>query len=99
MSVKNKNIKKILWNTSSHYCPVCDCLMTNSGSPTADNFATLDHVVPKSLSGGNNVENLRLLCRKCNIKRGNKSNEEGVYCFRDFQNKTIPIILKGDLYD
>ncbi|MDA1028498.1 MAG: HNH endonuclease [Bacteroidetes bacterium] len=29
-----------------------------------------DHIVPHSKGGGDQVENLRLLCRDCNLKKG-----------------------------
>lgn len=32
---------------------------------------TLDHIKPKSKGGSDSLENLRLACRKCNLKRGN----------------------------
>lgn len=32
---------------------------------------TLDHLIPTSKGGSNNLENLRLTCRPCNQTRGN----------------------------
>ena len=32
----------------------------------------IDHIYPKSLGGGNNIENLRGLCYRCNTSRCNK---------------------------
>ncbi|PZU98306.1 MAG: hypothetical protein DCE90_04090 [Pseudanabaena sp.] len=32
---------------------------------------TLDHLIPKSKDGSNNLENLRLACVHCNQSRGN----------------------------
>jgi 5-methylcytosine-specific restriction endonuclease McrA len=32
---------------------------------------TLDHLIPTSKGGSNNMENLRLSCRHCNQSRGN----------------------------
>lgn len=34
-----------------------------------DNQLTLDHIVPISKGGGPTVDNLRVTCRSCNIKR------------------------------
>lgn len=33
---------------------------------------TIDHILPKSLGGGNQPSNFRVLCDECNSKRGNR---------------------------
>lgn len=38
----------------------------------SDRDLTLDHIVPRSRGGSNCVENLQVLCMKCNTTRGNK---------------------------
>ena len=35
--------------------------------------STIDHVVPRSDAGGDEVDNLALACRNCNERRGNRS--------------------------
>ena len=37
---------------------------------------TRDHIIPASLGGSNDIENLRPGCEKCNNGRGNKMNDE-----------------------
>lgn len=37
-----------------------------------DQDLTLDHIIPWSHGGPDSVDNLRLLCRSCNSKRGNR---------------------------
>ena len=82
--------RKILWNMGNHHCPICGVKMVNKGSPKLHNFATIDHIVPKSKGGTNNIENLRLICRKCNNKRGNKIEEDTMY-YKDRFDKYIVV--------
>ena len=35
----------------------------------SDHEITIDHIVPKSQGGGNNIENLRIACFSCNQGR------------------------------
>lgn len=37
---------------------------------------TLDHVVPRSRNGGNSWENLVTCCKKCNVKKRDRTPEE-----------------------
>jgi len=36
----------------------------------------VEHIIPKSRGGSNRVDNLTISCRKCNLKKGNKTAEE-----------------------
>jgi 5-methylcytosine-specific restriction endonuclease McrA len=38
--------------------------------------ASVDHIMPRSLGGGNEMANLRLLTWKCNNRRGNRGGNE-----------------------
>ncbi len=38
------------------------------------NDLTLDHIQPYSKGGPESYENLRVLCRSCNSKRGNRGD-------------------------
>lgn len=60
-------------------CPCCNVQLvwkSNIDKPQV-NLATIDHIVPKSIGGANTVDNMFVMCRKCNCDRGNK-------CFVEF---------------
>lgn len=44
----------------------------NSPSKDHDVDLHVDHVVPLSLGGGDDIENLQTLCNKCNLGKSNR---------------------------
>ncbi|MCW2926605.1 MAG: endonuclease [Thermoleophilia bacterium] len=38
-----------------------------------DNLLTLDHLVPRSKGGSSTVDNLRVACRACNMRRSSRA--------------------------
>lgn len=64
-------VKKI-YKASGGVCEYCL-------NPVAESEATVDHVVPKSRRGGNEVENLALACYDCNQAKGDLTALEFVY--------------------
>ena len=66
------------------YCPVCNIkadnisLSVDKGGGkhwdlfSGDHLLTIDHIVPKSKDGKNNLTNYQLMCRICNHKKGGK---------------------------
>ena len=46
----------------------------------------IDHKYPQSRSGGNEIGNLQLLCKPCNMRKGIQSDEE----FRRRYNRLLP---------
>jgi hypothetical protein len=50
-------------------CPHCGLPMRRRFANQADNAATMDHILPACMGGGNTRENLRVVCRLCNETR------------------------------
>lgn len=63
------NKRLLLWQRASGICPDCGKKMLLK-NPRSNAYMTVDHIVPKSVGGTNNIENLRATCKKCNQLRG-----------------------------
>ena len=44
--------------------------------------SAIDHIVPRSKGGDDEIENLQLLCNVCNSKRGTKCHAEPIAILR-----------------
>ncbi len=63
---KTKNeIKKFLYKKQSGKCNGCGC------ECLIDLF-DIDHIIPKAHGGGDYIENYQLLCRTCNVTKGDR---------------------------
>jgi len=62
-------IDKSLWEEKleelNYECQIC-------GKELTVKEITIDHIIPLSKGGGNNIENLQPLCRSCNCSKNNK---------------------------
>lgn len=58
-----KYLKDWVYKQQKGRCTYCNTPVTRAQ-------ATLDHIVPRSLGGGNNKENLCLACQTCNETKG-----------------------------
>lgn len=67
MAKKSKFVKRLIWESKRcYYCGVSIC----------SDSATVDHVVAKSLGGGNEPENLVACCKSCNSAKGDKTLDD-----------------------
>lgn len=59
-------IRQAVRERAKYLCEYC-----HSSERLSANRFTVDHVIPKSLGGSDDVNNLALACRRCNERRYN----------------------------
>ena len=64
----SKETKVLLYNTQNKKCGGCGLVLPERN-------LTVDHIKPRSKGGGDEIENLQLLCSHCNSIKGSKSQE------------------------
>ena len=92
MPKSNKVIKrKILYRQCGGICPQCGRKMSLNNPKAINSYMTIDHIVPQNYGGTSNIENLRPLCRKCNMSRG--SDLQGVSAILNDEHLYIAKII------
>jgi 5-methylcytosine-specific restriction endonuclease McrA len=66
MGINGREKKKQKLFDKSNVCGIC-------GEPVGYKEANLDHIVPKSKGGSNQITNLRISHFHCNSRRGDKT--------------------------
>lgn len=59
-------IRQTVRERANYLCEYC-----HSPERLSANRFTIDHIIPKSLSGSDDIDNLALACRRCNERRYN----------------------------
>lgn len=68
------SVRKAVIERDGQICRICSRKVVVSSkrrrrTKSIDNQLTLDHIIPISKGGGPTVDNLRVTCRSCNMKR------------------------------
>lgn len=64
-------IKKKLYEKQNGICYICGRKTTlNKNDKNKDTYATVDHIVPLSKNGTNDIENMAIACDICNNLKG-----------------------------
>lgn len=69
---------RIIFDKANHICSICGEETRFGGlyDTPFDNFpkcGSVDHIIPYSLGGTDDMENLRWTCKSCNCSRGNRA--------------------------
>jgi len=91
MNSKQKKSKKQQVDERDGSC-CCWCR-----KPFLPDDLTIEHMNPKSMGGKNDLENLRLSCRPCNLSRGNKPFPPGYSASWDDVFQLVLLNISQDL--
>ena len=72
--VSHKPSRSAIYKRDGNKCAYCSSTQN----------LTIDHIIPKSRSGGDTWENLCVCCGPCNVRKGNRTPEE---CGMDLRTK------------
>jgi len=88
LQIKNYNYR----NGTEFSAKDIDILFTSQGGvctycrePLMDGFH-IDHILPKKRGGTNNLTNIHLVCKRCNLSKGAKTHEEYLKYFEEILN-------------
>lgn len=70
LSVKHRRLRKALVHRGMP-CALCGIPVTTH-DPQLPTHAELDHIVPVARGGTDTRDNVQVLCRKCNRRKGTK---------------------------
>ena len=75
----SKSKRRRIYEKSNFRCNYCGVETTKHDGKHSPTHAVIDHIVPKSRGGGNEDDNLQLLCSTCNSRKGTKTMDEFIY--------------------
>lgn len=67
----SKSARLAIYEAANWVCALCESPTRPDEDPNHPRYPTLDHIHPRSLGGSDDLVNLRLACRQCNVLRGN----------------------------
>lgn len=97
-----KSLRNRLIRRDGELCHYCECVMVEpvASAEVMPDTMTLEHIVPQSCGGSNEMTNLVLACSDCNNTRGNDINF--CWCNRcknvitDWYNKSFNSLIKAN---
>jgi hypothetical protein len=69
-SLADKEVRQKVWELTGGRCTYCDCQLENGGTVGAS--FVVEHVVPRSCGGPDNIANYVPACASCNNSKGDR---------------------------
>lgn len=69
-SLNDKEVRQKVWELTGGRCTYCDCQLENGGTVGAS--FVVEHVVPRSCGGPDNIANYVPACASCNNSKGDR---------------------------
>lgn len=95
MSHSSESLKRKLADRDGNHCHYCGVKFeSNANRGFNPNGISIDHVVPISLGGGDELDNLVLCCRRCNRKK--HATEYSEFCFAAWTDGMLLRLMNSD---
>ena len=91
-SFPNK-IKQQARDEANHTCVFCATKTNTSATLILSKRSAIDHAIPKSRGGTNNIENAQNTCYPCNLEKGTLTTKE--YLVEKFGPKGLQLIRRS----
>lgn len=75
----SKTIKEKILNNQNQLCNNCECSLLIKKDDITKLKYEIDHIIPISCGGDNNIENLQALCKECHTEKTNRESAERVF--------------------
>jgi hypothetical protein len=86
-----KQLHELMDKSGGYFCGYCGRKLEETAyGGTNSNTATVDHIIPTSKGGGNDIDNLLLACFSCNALKRNRGVEDLRFylAMREFKIRT-----------
>lgn len=94
-SATRKRLVRQLAERDGFVCHYCGVQLENSIAGYNPRGASLDHVVPQDKGGSDDLSNLKLACRQCNVLKKTKHYQE--FKFAKDTDITILFVMGDEL--
>ena len=89
-SLNDKEVRQKVWELTGGRCTYCDCQLENGGTVGAS--FVVEHVVPRSCGGPDNIANYVPACASCNNSKGDKHVPQFIQTKMDRRRPPLTVV-------